>query len=103
MFGSNTLTFGEVVKHLISEKKATKTSVAKELGFTDVAVHRLINNVSSPTLNRALAVLDVFGYTLAVIPDGVDLPAGSVFLRHAETEAERGKKKSDSGDKEKEA
>lgn len=61
------LTFGEVFSEILYEERLRKTAAAERLGISDAAVHKLINDTNSPTIDRALSVLNEFGYSLAIV------------------------------------
>lgn len=89
MLTDKALTFGKLLEKLIEAEGITKTEAGARIGQSDASIHRLIGNVSSPSINRALTILDSYDYTLAVVKKGAELDGDTVLLLHAETEAER--------------
>lgn len=80
---SDTYTFGEVLDELLKSKGIRKTQIAKEVGMTDAAIHRLINNTTSPSSDRIMKILAPLNYDLAVVKSGSTLPKGSFVLHQA--------------------
>ena len=75
------LTFGEILGRIISDQGLSKMAASKLIGKSDPAVHRLINNASSPSIDTSLKTLEPFGYTLAVIKKDASLPEGSCLFK----------------------
>lgn len=88
---SDTYSFGEVLDELLRSKGIKKTEIAKEVGMTDAAIHRLINNSTSPSSDRIMKILAPLGYDLAVVKRGSKLPKGS-FVLHQVKEVNHSKK-----------
>lgn len=88
---SDTYTFGEVLDELLKSKGIRKTQIAKEVGMTDAAIHRLINNSTSPSSDRIMKIIAPLGYDLAVVKSGSKLPKGS-FVLHQAKEVNHSKK-----------
>ncbi len=59
--------FGEVVRTLIKEQGMTQEEVAKKAGFTTQSGLANMLSKRNVTLETMLKILDVFGYTVAVV------------------------------------
>lgn len=67
MKSEHPLTFGEVFSEILYEERLRKTAAAARLNVSDAAIHKLVNDGNSPSIDRALSVLNEFGYSLAVV------------------------------------
>ena len=77
--------FGEVVKKLIKEQGVTQEEVARRAGFATQSGLANMLSKRNVTLETMLRILDVFGYTLAIVKkDDVNL----TFLEMAEKKGE---------------
>lgn len=78
--------FGEVVKKLIKEQGVTQEEVARKAGFATQSGLANMLSKRNVTLETMLRILDVFGYTLAIVKkDDVNL----TFLEMAEKKEEK--------------
>lgn len=75
-----TRTIGQIFSTLLESKGMSKLGASKQLGITDAAVHRIIKDENSPSVNRTIKVLGLFGYTLAAVKKDSELPEGSFFV-----------------------